>query len=92
MPGWDGNCVIAGHRDTHFSVLKEIRAGDTIIIDEPEGSYTYKVSGASVVDPQNTACMQPTSKAVLNLVTCFPFEYIGSAPRRFVVHADLQKT
>jgi sortase A len=89
MPGSDGNCVIAGHRDTHFRVLKSVEKGDEIVVQSREGTYRYQVSGVSVIAPENTDCLRPTSKAVLNLVTCFPFEYVGSAPRRFVVHANL---
>lgn len=89
MPGSDGNCVIAGHRDTHFRVLKNIEKGDEIVVQSHKGTYRYRVSGTSVVTPDNTDCLRPTSNAVLNLVTCFPFEYVGTAPRRFVVHANL---
>ena len=89
MPGSSGNCVIAGHRDTHFRVLKNIARGDEILVQSRQGTYTYRVSAMSVVSPDNTDSLRPTSKAVLNLITCFPFEYIGSAPRRFIVHADL---
>ncbi|MDQ6677737.1 MAG: class D sortase [Acidobacteriota bacterium] len=89
MPGRAGNCVIAGHRDTHFRILKNITRGDEILIQSRQGTYRYKVTGTSVVSPDNTDSLQPTSKAVLNLITCFPFNYVGSAPRRFVVHADL---
>ena len=89
MPGANGNCVIAGHRDTHFRVLKDIAKGDEITVQSRQGTYKYRVSGISVVTPDNVDSLQPTSKPVLNLITCFPFEYVGSAPRRFVVHADL---
>jgi len=89
MPGARGNCVIAGHRDTHFRVLKNIEKGDEILVESRQGSYKYKVTGISVVTPDNTDSLQPTSKGVLNLITCFPFDYVGSAPRRFIVHADL---
>ncbi len=89
MPGSDGNCVIAGHRDTHFRVLKDIARGDEIVVQSRLGTYRYRVTGTSVVAPENTDSLQPTAKGVLNLITCFPFDYVGSAPRRFVVHADL---
>lgn len=89
LPGASGNCVIAGHRDTHFRVLKDIAKGDEIIVQSRTGTYKYRVTSLSVVTPDNTDSLRPTSKAVLNLITCFPFEYVGSAPRRFVVHADL---
>jgi sortase A len=89
MPGSGGNCVIAGHRDTHFRVLRNIAKGDEILVQSREGTFRYRVTEMSVVSPENTACLRPTSKGELNLVTCFPFEYVGNAPRRFVVHANL---
>ena len=89
MPGAVGNCVIAGHRDTHFRVLKDVAKGDEIVVQSHKGTYKYRVSGISVVTPDNVDSLQPTSNSVLNLITCFPFDYVGSAPRRFIVHADL---
>jgi sortase A len=90
MPGQDGNCIIAGHRDTHFRVLKDIRKGDTIVLQTGAGRYTYRVSGTQVVLPSNTASLKPTRDAELHLITCYPFYYLGSAPQRFVVQAKLQ--
>jgi sortase A len=90
MPGADGNCVIAGHRDTHFSVLKNIQDGDEIDLERDGHKYRYRVDGMQVVTPDNTASLQPTKDAVLNLITCYPFHYVGSAPKRFVVHAALE--
>jgi len=89
MPGEDGNCVIAGHRDTHFRVLKNIREGDDIVLQTETGQYLYRVRRTQVVSPENTSALQPTSKAALNLITCYPFYYVGSAPKRFVVEAQL---
>jgi sortase A len=89
MPGQDGNCIIAGHRDTHFRVLKDIRKGDAIVLETGSGQYTYRVSGTQVVLPSNTASLKPTRDAELHLITCYPFYYLGSAPQRFVVQAKL---
>src|SRR5580658_3071269 len=91
MPGQDGNCIIAGHRDTHFRVLKDIRKGDAIVLETGAGQYTYRVSGTQVVSPSNTASLKPTRDAELHLITCYPFYYLGSAPERFVVQANLQE-
>jgi sortase A len=90
LPGEDGNCVIAGHRDTHFSVLKNIRDGDEIVLERGGRKFRYRVDGMEVVTPDNTASLQPTRDAVLNLITCYPFQYIGAAPKRFIVHAELE--
>ena len=91
MPGQDGNCIIAGHRDTHFRVLKDIRKGDEIVLQTAGGQYTYRVKGTQVVLPSNTASLKPTTNAELHLITCYPFYYLGSAPKRFVVEAELQQ-
>ncbi|MDQ6663582.1 MAG: class D sortase [Acidobacteriota bacterium] len=92
MPGADGNCVIAGHRDTHFRVLQNIRKGDEIVLESDGSPHRYRVSGLSVISPNNTKCLDNTKEAVLNLITCYPFHYVGSAPKRFVVHAGLETT
>jgi sortase A len=89
MPGQDGNCIIAGHRDTHFRVLKDIRKGDEIVLQTRAGRYTYLVKATQVVSPSNTASLKPTHDAELHLITCYPFYYLGSAPKRFVVQAEL---
>ena len=89
MPGDDGNCVIAAHRDTHFRVLKDIRKGDDIILQTSRGQFLYRVAGTQIVQPTNTAALQPTHDAELKLITCYPFYYVGSAPKRFVVEAQL---
>jgi sortase A len=89
LPGSNGNCVIAGHRDTHFRLLKNVRQGDQIEIETAAGAFIYRVSGVSVVTPGNTASLRPTGQPVVNLITCYPFYYAGPAPQRFVVHAAL---
>jgi sortase A len=89
MPGQDGNCIIAGHRDTHFRVLKDIRKGDEIVLLTAAGEYTYRVENTQVVSPSNTASLNPTRDAELHLITCYPFYYLGPAPKRFVVQARM---
>lgn len=89
MPGARGNCVIAGHRDTHFRVLQDIHRGDEIVLATQAGRYLYRVVATEVISPRNLAPLHPTRDAELNLITCYPFSYIGSAPKRFVVKARL---
>ncbi len=92
MPGSDGNCVIAGHRDTHFRVLKDIRRGDDIILRTRDGEFLYRVRSTRIVSPKNTTPLDPTPGPVLNLITCYPFYYVGNAPKRFIVEAELAGT
>lgn len=90
MPGAKGNCIIAGHRDTHFRVLKDIRSGDEIVLDTRWGQFRYRVQQIQIVSPRDTLPLRPTTDAELHLVTCYPFYYVGSAPKRFIVRASLE--
>jgi sortase A len=87
LPGDDGNVGIAGHRDGFFRGLKDIRPGERIEIETLRGLLSYVVEKTWVVDPRNVAVLDPTAKPSVTLVTCYPFYYVGSAPRRFIVRA-----
>jgi sortase A len=89
LPGARGNCVIAGHRDTHFRILKDVRNGDDIILKTPHGQYLYRVRTMKVVPTTAVSVLGPTPDPSLSLVTCYPFYYIGTAPERFIVEAKL---
>jgi len=89
LPGGSGNCIIAGHRDTHFRVLKDIKDGDDIVLQTFSGQYLYRVHLTQVIPPTDTAVLEPTRTPQLSLITCYPFYYIGSAPERFLVRARL---
>jgi len=88
-PGTEGNSGIAGHRDGFFRGLKDIVPGDVIELDTIQGKDSYRVERTWVVDPDDVSVLDPTSTRALTLVTCYPFYYVGSAPRRFIVRAVL---
>jgi sortase A len=90
-PGERGNAAFAAHRDTFFRPLKSVRRGDEVIVTTPEGVYRYAVTGTRVVEPTDVSVLDATAGTTLTLVTCYPFDYVGSAPQRFIVHASLQK-
>ncbi|MHB8215897.1 MAG: class D sortase [Candidatus Sulfotelmatobacter sp.] len=87
LPGQTGNVVIAAHRDTFFRRLGELKSGDLICITVPGKQYLYNVKFTDVVSPTETWVLEPSSNQSLTLVTCYPFYYIGPAPKRFVVRA-----
>ena len=89
LPGSEGNAGLAGHRDTFFRGLKGIRAGDRITMTTSSEVLEYVVRHTSVVEPDDVSVLSPTRRPTLTLVTCYPFYYIGSAPRRFIVQAEL---
>ncbi len=88
-PGEGGNMALAGHRDSFFRGLQDIRHTDAIRIVTQEGSYEYLVDSTEVVSPEDVWVLDPTSDTVLSLVTCYPFAYVGHAPNRFIVRASL---
>jgi sortase A len=90
-PGQVGNFVVAGHRDSFFRPLRLIGNGDEIRVTTTAGSFHYYVTGLSIVGPNDLWIAQSGSTPVCTLVTCFPFDYIGPAPRRFVVRASLTR-
>lgn len=91
-PGQIGNLVLAAHRDTYFRALRDIRRGDQISVKAPDGDYQYSVDSTAIVKPTQTEVIRPTDDATLTLITCYPFNYIGAAPERFIVRAHFTKS
>ena len=87
LPGAGGNVAIAAHRDTYFRKLKDIEPGDKIRVSLALRTFEYVVESTETVDPQDTRAMESHAGEELTLITCFPFYYVGSAPKRFIVHA-----
>ncbi|HWF10652.1 MAG TPA: class D sortase [Bryobacteraceae bacterium] len=87
LPGQGGNVVLAAHRDTFFRALRDIRKGDDVTVTTPSGPRTYKVDSTEIVDPTETSVLNPTPKPTLTLITCYPFYFVGHAPKRFIVRA-----
>jgi len=87
LPGRIGNVGLAGHRDTFFRKLMNIRADDTIELQTTAGTYRYVVNSTRIVTPRDVSVLKASGGETLTLVTCYPFYYVGSAPKRFIVHA-----
>lgn len=89
MPGEADNCIVSGHRDTVFTRLGELKKGDLLVVAAATGKYTYKISRIRIVHKDDRTVVVPTDHAVLTVSTCYPFRYVGSAPDRYVLIADL---
>jgi sortase A len=89
LPGEVGNVALAGHRDTFFRGLRDIQRGDRIVVTTPASVAHYEVRSTRVVDPTDVSVLEPTPVSTLTLVTCYPFNYLGAAPKRFIVQAAL---
>jgi sortase A len=87
--GAGGNLGIAGHRDGFFRGLKDVAQGDVIELARPGHTDVYVIDGIRTAKPEDVSVLKPTPKPLLTLVTCSPFHYVGSAPKRYIVRASL---
>lgn len=92
QPGEAGNVGIAGHRDTTFRAVRNLKVGDPILLKTKKGVFDYRIVSTQIVAPDAVWVLNPTDRPVLTLVTCYPFNYIGHAPKRYIVKADLVGT
>ncbi|MDR6999098.1 class D sortase [Neobacillus niacini] len=89
LPGEKDNAVLSGHRDTVFKQLGKIGKGDLLIVKTTAGEFTYKVIRTRIVDADDRTVIVPKPRATLTVTTCYPFSYIGDAPKRYILIADL---
>jgi sortase A len=87
LPGQQGNVAIAGHRDTFFRPLRNVRHNDEITLTTLAGSFSYLVDSTQVVAPEDVQVLDNSNGMILTLVTCYPFYFVGPAPKRFIVRA-----
>lgn len=91
LPGERGNASFAAHRDSFFRGLREVEIGDEVLIETPGATLRYRVTETRVVEPTQVEVVASRGIEEVTLVTCYPFDFIGPAPRRFVVHAALEE-
>jgi len=87
LPGDSGNVGLAGHRDTFFRPLKDLKIKDEIQFSTLKGNFKYEVQSLRVVDPSNVGVLASSGENVLTMVTCYPFYFVGPAPKRWIVRA-----
>ncbi len=90
-PGEAGNIGIAGHRDGFFRKLKDVVPGDVIELSTTRDTTEYTVDQIEVVTPDDISVLRPRAVPALTLVTCYPFYFMGDAPKRYILHASLKK-
>jgi sortase A len=87
LPGEAGNVGLAAHRDTYFRRLKDVKIGDRIQLATLKGIFKYEVVSLRVVEQDNIEVLAPSGENVVTLVTCYPFYFVGPAPKRWIVRA-----
>lgn len=88
-PGETGNAIYAGHREMGLKQLGKLEIGEEIIIDTLQGQFIYEVTDTRVVDQHDRSVHVESDEALLTIITCYPFDYIGAAPDRFILTASL---
>jgi len=89
LPGEKDNCVLSGHRDTVFTRLGTLKIGDRLVTQTSAGTFTYRISRIRIVDKSDRTVIVPANHAVLTVTTCYPFRFVGNAPKRYVLTANL---
>ena len=92
LPWHDGNSALAAHRDAIFRPLRGVRLGDVLRLNTPHGNFDYLVRETLIVKPEDVWVLDPTPVTTLTLISCWPFDYIGHAPERFIVRAERIRT
>jgi sortase A len=90
-PGQGGNVGIAGHRDGFFRLLKDISPGDSIELSTTFATDVYTVDRVRITSPADVSVLRPRAKPSLTLVTCYPFYFVGPAPKRYIIEASLHR-
>jgi sortase A len=89
LPGENNNSVLSGHRDTVFRGLGDVGINDELIVTTDDGEYLYKIRKVRIVDQNDRTVLVPKPKSTLTVTTCYPFGFIGNAPKRYILIADL---
>jgi LPXTG-site transpeptidase (sortase) family protein len=90
FPGEDGVCVIYGHRNrNHLRALRDVEIGDTLILKTSKGNFKYTVETIEILDKNKALTLPVVDGKCLMISTCYPFHYLGSAPKKYVVIAKL---
>ena len=84
-----GNVGIAAHRDGFFRALKDVALGGELFLDFNGHTQRYRIVDLQIVSPDDNSVLAPTGVPSVTLVTCYPFYFVGSAPQRFIVRAEL---
>jgi sortase A len=89
LPGEPDNAVLSGHRDTVFRHMGEMKKGDELHVLTKKGTFVYVIDKMWVTDPEDRTVIVPKEEPILTLTTCYPFSYIGPAPKRYIIEAKL---
>ncbi len=90
LPGETGHAVLSGHRDTVFRRAGELKDGDRLYVKMKDGNvYTYQIRKRWITHAEDRTVIVPKKEPILTLTTCYPFDYVGNAPDRYIIQSEL---
>lgn len=92
IPGEDGHTVLSGHRDTVFTGLGELEEKDELMVDYNGETFVYEITDTWITHADDRTVIVEKDRSTLTLTTCYPFDFIGYAPDRYIVQAELVST
>ena len=93
LPGESDNSVLSGHRDTVFRSIGKLKVGDELIVKTYAGVFTYRIKKTWIVDEDDrSVIVSHYGKKILTLTTCYPFNWIGPAPQRYIIQSEMVET
>ncbi|GAA0316469.1 hypothetical protein GCM10008967_03810 [Bacillus carboniphilus] len=89
LPGEHDNTVLSGHNNTVFSRLGSVEKGDKITIETSAGTFNYRITEQKIVDEDDRTIIVPYDHAILTIITCYPLDFIGPTPDRYILIGEL---
>ncbi|WP_243526649.1 class D sortase [Bacillus pseudomycoides] len=88
-PSGSGHTVLSGHRDTVFTELGQLKENNQLIVEYENKTYTYNINKHWITDSEDRTVIVQKDEPTLTLTTCYPFDYIGDAPDRYIIESSL---
>lgn len=88
IPGYGKTILVAGHNNTYFNGLKNVKKGDIVKIRTSYGNYKYEVTETKIYNASSKKSYDLNAdEENLILYTCYPFDQVGLTEKRFFVYA-----
>lgn len=89
VPGGNGHTVLSGHRDTVFTKLGQLELTDTLFVEYDETTFIYEITDIWITDEDDLTVIVEKDESILTLTTCYPFDFVGYAPDRYIIQAEM---
>ncbi|UOQ45929.1 class D sortase [Halobacillus salinarum] len=89
QPNQTGHVFLAGHRDTVFEEMGKLNIGDVVAVEFKGSTYIYQIRKLFVTEKDDRSVITKKDKSFLTISTCYPFQFVGDAPYRYIIQSEL---